>query len=82
MVTDPTVREIWAATFRDRVVHHLLYDFLEPVFEPLFIHQSYACRPGKGTRRAVEDLRVRSGSSPAMDSGAPTASSSISGRSS
>jgi len=57
VVTDPTVREIFAATFRDRVVHHLLYDFLEPVFEPLFIHQSYACRIGKGTRRAVTDLR-------------------------
>jgi len=57
VVTEPTVREIFAATFRDRVVHHLLYNHLMPVFEPLFIHQSYACRPGRGTRRAVSDLQ-------------------------
>lgn len=57
VVTEPTVREIFAATFRDRVVHHLLYNYIAPVFEPLFIHQSYACRPGRGTRRAVSDLK-------------------------
>lgn len=57
VVTEPTVREIFAASFRDRVVHHLLYDALSPIFEPLFIHQSYACRLGKGTRRAVSDLQ-------------------------
>ncbi|MFH1444095.1 MAG: RNA-directed DNA polymerase [Candidatus Peregrinibacteria bacterium] len=57
VVTEPTVREIFAASFRDRVVHHLLYDALSPIFEPLFIHQSYACRLGKGTRRAVTDVQ-------------------------
>lgn len=42
VVEEPSLREVFAATFRDRVVHHLLYNFLEPVFEPKFIDQSYA----------------------------------------
>lgn len=56
VVTEPKVREIFAADFCDRVVHHLLYHFLLPVFEPKFIFDSYACRQGKGTHRAVKRL--------------------------
>ena len=46
--TRPKFREIIAADFRDRVVHHLLVDYLEQFWEPVFIHDSYACRKGKG----------------------------------
>jgi RNA-directed DNA polymerase len=57
----PKPREVFAADFRDRVVHHLLVDHLQRIFEPRFIHDSYACRPGKGTlaasNRLVEFLR-------------------------
>jgi RNA-directed DNA polymerase len=53
----PKLREIFAADFRDRVVHHLLVPRLEAVFEPKFIHDSYACRQGKGTHAAVDRLR-------------------------
>lgn len=53
VVTKPKIREIFAAPFRDRVVHHLLYSYLVPVWEPKFIHDSYACRIGKGTHRAT-----------------------------
>ena len=35
--------------FRDRVVHHAICAVIEPIFERLFIHDSYACRKGKGT---------------------------------
>lgn len=52
----PKYREIHAAHFRDRVVHHLLYNQLEPVFEKIFIPDSYACRKGKGTHAAAESL--------------------------
>jgi len=55
-VTKPKKREIFAADFRDRIVHHLLVDQLEKVFEPVFIHDSYACRRGKGTHCAKERL--------------------------
>ncbi|MFC1735168.1 reverse transcriptase domain-containing protein [Candidatus Hydrogenedentota bacterium] len=52
-VREPKKRVISAAPFRDRVVHHALVDILTPIFEPRFIHDSYACRVGKGTHRAI-----------------------------
>jgi len=51
-------REVFAAPFRDRVVHHLLVRHLEPIWEPVFIHDSYACRKGKGTHAAVYRLQT------------------------
>jgi retron-type reverse transcriptase len=53
-IRDPKRRKISAAPFRDRVVHHALCQVIEPIFEPTFIHDSYACRIGKGTHRAVD----------------------------
>jgi RNA-directed DNA polymerase len=47
---------VFAADFRDRVVHHLLVENMERVFEPRFIHDSYACRTGKGTLAASDRL--------------------------
>jgi len=44
-IHDPKTRLISAAPFRDRVVHHAVCRVIEPVFEPTFIHDSYACRP-------------------------------------
>jgi retron-type reverse transcriptase len=38
------------------VVHHLLVSHQEQVFEPRFIHDSYACRKGKGTLAASDRL--------------------------
>ncbi len=46
-------RKISAAPYRDRVVHHALCRIVEPVFEKSFIHDSYACRVGRGTHAAV-----------------------------
>ena len=56
VVTEPKIREVFAAEFRDRVIHHLLYNYLSPIFEPKFIFDSYACRKNKGTHRAVKRL--------------------------
>ncbi len=56
IVDRPVKREVFAASFRDRIVHHLLYLYLLPVFEPLFIHDSYSCRVGKGTRIGIDRL--------------------------
>jgi retron-type reverse transcriptase len=53
----PKHREIFAADFRDRVIHHLLVPRIEMVFKPKFIHDSYACRKGKGTHAAVKRLK-------------------------
>ena len=49
VIRDPVLREVFAASFRDRIVHHLLYNWLMPIFEPTFIYDSYSCREGKGT---------------------------------
>lgn len=47
-------RRISAAPFRDRVLHHALCQVLEPIWERRFIHDSYACRYGKGTHAALD----------------------------
>lgn len=54
IVNKPVKREIFAADFRDRVVHHWLINKLNPLFEDLFIADSYACRTGKGTHYGVK----------------------------
>ncbi len=53
-VHEPKERLISAAAFHDRVVHHALCNVIEPVFERRFIADSYACRRGKGTHRALD----------------------------
>jgi retron-type reverse transcriptase len=53
----PKHREIFAADFRDRVVHHLLVSRIEKIFEPKFIYDSYACRKGKGAHAAMMRLK-------------------------
>ena len=52
-ITDPKEREVAAAPFRDRIVHHALVRVLEPIFDRRFIADSYACRPGKGTHAGL-----------------------------
>ena len=49
---DQKRRLITAAPFRDRVVHHALLQVIEPIFERMFIYDSYGCRVGKGQHRA------------------------------
>jgi retron-type reverse transcriptase len=55
------MREIFVPTFRDRVVHHLLANWLRPKLEKLFIYDNYAGRQGRGTlfgiRRAEKYMR-------------------------
>lgn len=51
---DGKPRRISAAPFRDRVVHHALCNVIEPIWEARFIHDSYACRVGKGTHAALD----------------------------
>lgn len=53
-IRDPKVRQISAAPFRDRVVHHALHDVIEPLFDKSFVYDSYACRKNKGTHKAVD----------------------------
>lgn len=54
----PKPREVFAADFRDRIVHHLLVDLQERIFEPVFIADSFACRKNKGSLAASDRLAV------------------------
>ncbi|MBI5742554.1 MAG: RNA-dependent DNA polymerase [Candidatus Niyogibacteria bacterium] len=64
VVCDSKKRHIKAAPFRDRIVHHALCNIIEPIFDKGFIYDSYACREGKGTHKAVKKLQsfIRSAS--------------------
>jgi RNA-directed DNA polymerase len=53
VATRPKAREIHAPDFADRVVHHWLVPQLEALWEPTFIHDSYANRKGRGSHAAV-----------------------------
>ena len=56
IVTFPKLREVFAAAFRDRIVHHWICLRLNPLFEARFNRQgnvSHNCRKGFGTRSAV-----------------------------
>ncbi len=52
----PVKREIFAADFRDRVVHHLIYNYIHKIFEKLFIYDSYSCQKEKGTLLGIKRL--------------------------
>tara|TARA_Y100000296_G_scaffold11353_1_gene13183 strand:+ start:2079 stop:3443 length:1365 start_codon:yes stop_codon:yes gene_type:complete len=62
VITRPKPREVWAADFRDRIVHHLLHNRIAPRFYAAFIADSCACIPGRGTLYGAKRLesKVRS----------------------
>ncbi|MGH8916864.1 MAG: reverse transcriptase domain-containing protein, partial [Actinomycetes bacterium] len=55
-VQDPKRRHIHKAQVKDRIVHHLLYQYLYSLFDKTFIYDSYSCRVEKGTHKGVERL--------------------------
>lgn len=56
VIHNPVIREIFAAPFRDRIVHHWIYDTVYKWWDRRFIVDSYSCREGKGTKFGVERL--------------------------
>ncbi|OGY43721.1 MAG: hypothetical protein A2820_02175 [Candidatus Buchananbacteria bacterium RIFCSPHIGHO2_01_FULL_40_35] len=52
-INDPKPRHIHKASVRDRLVHHVIYRVLYPYFDSKFIFDSFSCRRGKGTHRAM-----------------------------
>lgn len=57
IVTDPKKRHIAAPHFRDRIVHRALVNIIEPMLDKQFIHDSYACRKGKGTHYGLARVK-------------------------
>jgi retron-type reverse transcriptase len=58
-ITRPKPREVWAAAFRDRIVHHLLHNRIAPRFYARFIADSCACIPGRGTLYGAQRLESK-----------------------
>ena len=59
LVTYPKLREVFAANFRDRIVHHWVCLRLNPLFEARFENQGnvpFNCRKHFGTNKAVEHV--------------------------
>ena len=54
IVRDPKTRTIHASIFRDRIVHHAIINILKPIYEKIFIYDSFASRKNKGTHLAVK----------------------------
>ena len=57
IVNDPVQREIFAAPFRDRVVHHFLFNQSAEWWDRRLIFDSYSCRKGKGTLFAIQRMQ-------------------------
>jgi len=55
-IHEPKKRKIMALPFRDRVIHHAICNIIEPIFDRIFIHDSYACRVGKGVHAGADRL--------------------------
>lgn len=53
---NPIQREVFAGNFRDRIIHHLIYDIISPYREKQFIYDSYSCRRGKWTSKWIERI--------------------------
>lgn len=56
IIHNPVIREIFAASFRDRIIHHWMYDIVYDWWDRRFIYDSYSCREGKGTKFGRERL--------------------------
>lgn len=56
LINDPKLREVFAANFRDRIVHHLYYNYTHEWLERTFIYDSYSCIKGRGTHFGIDRL--------------------------
>ncbi len=57
-ISDPKPRNIHKAKVRDRLLHHAIYRKLYPFFNKTFISDSYSCRYGEGTHKAMDRFRA------------------------
>ena len=57
VVQRPKKREVFAAQFRDRVVHHLYFNYTHSLFERTFIADTYSCIEGRGTHYGIDRLK-------------------------
>lgn len=54
VICDNKRREISVASVRDRLVHRLIYDYLNKIYDKTFIYDVWSCRLGKGLLATIE----------------------------
>lgn len=58
VIFEPKRREISRLEyFPNRIVHHAIMNYLEPIFVNSFIAQTYSCIKGRGIHKCVKDLK-------------------------
>ena len=58
LVESSTLREVFAASYRDRIIHHWIYIRMNPIIEKSLIYDTASCRVGKGTDFALKRIRT------------------------
>ena len=56
-VREPKLREVFAPSFRDRLIQQWLIGHIQPSVERQLIDDTYACRPGKGNLAAINKVQ-------------------------
>ena len=56
-INDPKPRQIHKSSVRDRLLHHAIHRMLYPFFDRTFVADSFSCRIGKGTHKAINRFR-------------------------
>lgn len=56
IIERPKKREVFAAQFKDRIVHHLYYNYTHELYERTFIADTYSCVPERGTHYGIRRL--------------------------
>lgn len=52
-VREKKFRDVVDAPMKDRIVHWMLYQYLLPIWQPRFIHDTFGNLPGRGSHAAV-----------------------------
>lgn len=56
-IYEPKKRDIYELPlYPDHIVHHALINVLGPIWQKMFIHDSYACIPGRGLHAASQKI--------------------------
>lgn len=55
-VREKKFRDVVDAPMKDRIVHWMLYQYMLPIWQPRFIHDTFGNLPGRGTHAAINRL--------------------------
>ena len=57
IINNPKKREVFAANFVDRIIHHLFYNYTHTIFERTFIYDTYSCIKNRGTHFGIKRMK-------------------------